>query len=187
MINSHFLKDIGKQRFSTVLADPPWRFQNRTGKVAPEYKKYSRYETLSLEEIKNMPISSITEERAHLYLWVPNALLQEGLDTMKAWGFEYKSMITWVKITKKGDVHKGGVGFYFRNATEQLLFGVKGKNVRTLKAGRTQPNVIISERTRHSAKPEEQYNIIENCSWDSYLELFARQKRQGWISWGNEI
>lgn len=175
-----------KNKFSTILADPPWQFQNKTGKVAPEHKRLSRYSTMDLEAIKSLPVNEITEERSHLYLWVPNALIQEGLDVMSSWGFKYKSNIIWQKIRKDGEPDGRGVGFYFRNTTEVLLFGVKGKNVRTLKPGRTQVNVIKSRKREHSRKPDEQYKIIEGCSWGPFLELFARGKRKNWTVWGDE-
>ena len=180
------VKKLPKKKFSTILADPPWQFQNSTGKIAPEHKRLNRYPTLDLEKIKALPVDEISKDRCHLYLWVPNALVSEGLDVMKSWGFQYKSNIIWQKIRKDGEPDGRGVGFYFRNTTEMLLFGVKGKNVRTLKPGRTQVNVIKSRKREHSRKPDEQYKIIEECSWGPYLELFARGKRKKWTVWGNE-
>ena len=180
------IKKLPKKKFSTILADPPWQFQNSTGKIAPEHKRLNRYPTLDLEKIKALPVDEISNDRCHLYLWVPNALVSEGLDVMKSWGFQYKSNIIWQKIRKDGEPDGRGVGFYFRNTTEMLLFGVKGKNVRTLKPGRTQVNVIKSRKREHSRKPDEQYKIIEGCSWGPYLELFARGKRKKWTVWGNE-
>lgn len=181
-----FLKFADGQKFSTILADPPWQFQNRTGKMAPEHKRLARYPTLSLQEIKDIPVEDATADRAHLYLWVPNALLAEGLQVMEAWGFEYKTNIIWYKIRKDGGPDRRGVGFYFRNVTEIILFGVKGKNVRTLKPGRTQPNIISSRKREHSRKPDEQYEIIESCSWGPYLEMFSRGSRPNWFCWGNQ-
>ena len=180
------VEKLPKKKFSTILADPPWQFQNSTGKIAPEHKRLNRYPTLDLEKIKALPVDEISKDRCHLYLWVPNALVSEGLDVMKSWGFQYKSNIIWQKIRKDGEPDGRGVGFYFRNTTEMLLFGVKGKNVRTLKLGRTQVNVIKSRKREHSRKPDEQYEIIEGCSWGPYLELFARGKRKKWTVWGNE-
>ena len=177
---------LEKQKFGTILADPPWQFTNRTGKMAPEHRRLSRYPTMSVNEIKELPVAEIAEERAHLYLWVPNALLPAGLEVMAAWGFEYKSNIVWYKIRKDGGPDRRGVGFYFRNVTEILLFGVRGKNVRTLKPGRTQPNIIESRKREHSRKPDEQYEIIEGCSWGPFCELFARGPREKWVSWGNQ-
>jgi N6-adenosine-specific RNA methylase IME4 len=176
----------GGKRFATILADPPWQFTNRTGKIAPEYKKLTRYGTMTLEEICALPVGEAARDRAHLYLWVPNAILPWGLQAMAAWGFTYKSNLIWHKIRKDGGPDGRGVGFYFRNVTEMLLFGVRGKNIRTLKAGRSQVNFMATRKQEHSRKPDEQYAIIESCSTSPYLELFARGRREGWTSWGAE-
>lgn len=181
-----FLARCGEQRFSTILADPPWQFQNRTGKVAPEHKRLNRYSTMSLPEIKALPVESVLAETAHLYLWVPNALLPDGLAVMAAWGFQYKSNIVWHKIRKDGGPDGRGVGFYFRNTTELLLFGVRGKNARTLAPGRRQVNFMATQKREHSRKPDEQYPLIESCSPGAYLEMFARGPRPGWTVWGNQ-
>jgi len=172
--------------FGAVLADPPWRFQNRTGKVAPEHRRLSRYETMTLEQIMALDVATVAAPTAHLYLWVPNALLPEGLRVMAAWGFTYKTNIVWAKRRKDGGPDGRGVGFYFRNVTELILFGVRGKNARTLAPGRTQVNMIETRKREHSRKPDEQYELIEACSPGPYLELFARHPRDGWFAWGNE-
>ena len=156
------------------MADPPWRFQNRTGKVAPEHRRLSRYETLSLDDICALPVREHLHEVAHCYLWVPNALLPHGLLVLGAWGFQYKTNLIWHKVRKDGGSDGRGVGFYFRNVTEMLLFGVRGKNARTLDAGRRQVNLFASRKREHSRKPDEQYDIIESCSRGPYLELFGR-------------
>jgi N6-adenosine-specific RNA methylase IME4 len=174
------------RRFGTVLADPPWRFQNRTGKVAPEHRRLCRYETLPLGEIKSLPVAELVQEPAHLYLWVPNALLPEGIEVLRAWGFEYKSVLIWHKVRKDGGSDGRGVGFYFRNATESVLFGVRGKKARTLAPARRQTNLIATRKREHSRKPDELYPIIEDCSRGPFLELFARGGRPGWTSWGFE-
>ena len=173
-------------KFATLLADPPWQFDNKTGKVAPGHRRLNRYDTLSFEEIEQLPIAELTDNAAHLYLWVPNALLPQGLSVMTAWGFQYKSNIVWHKIRKDGGPDGRGVGFYFRNVTELLLFGIKGKHARTLAAGRRQVNFLATRKREHSRKPDEQYAIIESCSPGPYLELFARGTRPGWTAWGNQ-
>src|SRR5882724_9464711 len=170
----------------TILADPPWQFKNKTGKIAPEHHRLSRYSTMELDEILSMPIGSITNSTAHLYLWCPNALLPDGLAVMKAWGFVYKSNLVWHKVRKDGGSDGRGVGFYFRNVTELILFGVKGKNARTLAPGRRQVNLLSTRKREHSRKPDEQYEIIEACSPGPFLELFARGTRKGWATWGNQ-
>lgn len=174
------------EKFRTMLVDPPWRFQNRTGKVAPEHRRLSRYGTLSTEEICALPIGQIAQPTSHLYLWVPNALLPDGLRVMEAWGFSYKANIVWHKIRKDGGSDGRGVGFYFRNVTELLLFGVRGKNARTEAPGRSQVNYIASRKREHSRKPDEQYELIESCSKGPYLELFARGTRPHWTYWGDQ-
>ncbi|WP_295992787.1 MT-A70 family methyltransferase [uncultured Alistipes sp.] len=174
------------KKYKTIYADPPWQFQNRTGKVAPEHKRLSRYGTMTLEEIKCLPVADVAGDKSHLYLWVPNALLPEGLAVMKAWGFEYKTNIIWEKIRKDGKPDGRGVGFYFRNVTEILLFGIKGDKNRTLDAGRSQVNLIRSMKREHSRKPDEFISLIESCSPGPYLELFARGRREGWDLWGNQ-
>ncbi len=184
--SANLLNFAAGRQFGTVLADPPWRFINRTGKMAPEHRRLSRYETMTADEICALPVQQIAAERAHLYLWAPNALLPEALLVMKAWGFDYKSNIIWHKIRKDGGSDGRGVGFYFRNVTEVILFGVRGKNVRTLPAGRRQVNLLATRKREHSRKPDEQYDLIEGCSWGPRIELFSRGARQGWECWGNQ-
>lgn len=176
---------LGKQ-YKTIYADPPWQFQNRTGKVVPEHKRLNRYPTMTLDDIKSLPVKKISDEKSHLYLWVPNALLPEGLDVMKAWGFEYKTNLIWEKTRKDGLPDGRGVGFYFRNVTEILLFGIRGDKNRTLDAGRSQVNLLRAMKREHSRKPDEFVGLIENCSPGPYLEMFARGNRDGWDMWGNQ-
>jgi N6-adenosine-specific RNA methylase IME4 len=183
---SDFLQAMNKRRFRTILADPPWQFTNRTGKMAPEHRRLSRYVTMTLEEIMALPVGAVADEPAHLYLWVPNALLPEGLAVMRAWGFSYKANVVWHKIRKDGGSDGRGVGFYFRNVTELILFGVRGRNARTLAPGRRQVNLLATRKREHSRKPDEQYELIEACSPGPYLELFARGARQGWVTWGDQ-
>lgn len=140
----------GNTKFRTILADPPWQFQNRTGKVAPEHKRLNRYLTMDLKAICDLPVAEVAQDTAHLYMWVPNALLPEGLEVMKAWGFNYKSNLIWHKIRKDGGSDGRGVGFYFRNVTEILLFGTRGKNARTEAPGRSQVNMIQTRKREHS-------------------------------------
>ena len=171
--------------FRTVLADPPWRFANRTGQVAPEHRRLDRYDTMTLADIKALPVESTLAKDAHLYLWVPNALLPDGIEVMQAWGFRYVSNLVWAKRRIDGGPDGRGVGFYFRNVTELILFGVRG-SMRTLPPARSQVNMIETRKREHSRKPDEQYELIERCSPGPYLEMFARHRRDGWHVWGNE-
>ena len=171
--------------WKTVLADPPWRFTNRTGKVAPEHRRLDRYDTMTHQEICALPVAEVVADAAHLYLWVPNALLPEGLAVMQAWGFRYVSNVVWAKRRKDGGPDGRGVGFYFRNVTELVLFGVRG-SMRTLPPGRRQVNMVESRKREHSRKPDEMYDLIESCSPGPFLEMFARYPREGWTVWGDE-
>ena len=181
-----FLREVRNQSYGAILADPPWQFTNRTGKMAPEHRRLTRYTTLTLQAIKDIPVAVVAAEQSHLYLWVPNALLREGLEVLDAWGFQYKTNIIWHKIRKDGGPDGRGVGFYFRNTTEMVLFGVRGR-LRTLPPGRTQVNVIKTRKREHSRKPDELYDLIEACSPGPFLELFARGRRRGWEQWGHEV
>jgi N6-adenosine-specific RNA methylase IME4 len=178
--------DLRNERFQTVLADPPWQFENRTGKMAPEHRRLTRYDTLGLDDILALPVAQLVAETAHLYLWVPNALLPDGLRVLAAWGFEYKSNLVWHKIRKDGGPDGRGVGFYFRNVTELVLFGVRGRHARTLAPGRRQVNFLATQKREHSRKPDELYPIIDAGSPAPRLELFARGTRAGWTAWGNQ-
>ena len=175
--------------FGAILADPPWRFQNATGKVAPEHRRLHRYPTMTADRIGEMAVASIAAMPAHLYLWCPNAMLKEGLYVMWQWGFIYKTNIIWHKIRKDGRPDGRGVGFYFRNVTEMVLFGTRGlgPRARTLAPGRRQVNFIATQKREHSRKPDELYDIIEACSPGPRIELFARDRRPGWEAWGDEV
>ncbi len=185
-MQSDLRASLGGARFGTIMADPPWRFANRTGKVAPEHRRLTRYGTMTLDDICALPVAEHAADRAHCYMWVPNALLPDGLRVLAAWGFDYKSNIVWHKVRKDGGSDGRGVGFYFRNVTEILLFGTRGRDVRTLPPGRRQVNMMQTRKREHSRKPDEQYDLIEACSWGPYLELFGRGRRLGWTVWGNQ-
>ena len=171
--------------FGTVLADPPWRFDNRTGKVAPEHRRLARYDTMAAKEIAALPVADVMASKSHCYLWVPNALLADGLMVLEGWGFDYKANLVWHKVRKDGGSDGRGVGFYFRNVTELILFGTRGK-LRTLAPGRRQVNLLATRKREHSRKPDELYDVVEACSPAPYLELFARYPRLGWAAWGHE-
>jgi N6-adenosine-specific RNA methylase IME4 len=184
-VSDSLRKTVGEQRFGTILADPPWRFVNRTGKIAPEHKRLARYETLSVAQISALPVREIAGDKSHLYLWTPNALVPDAVKVLEAWGFTYKAMIIWRKIRKDGGSDGRGVGFYFRNVTETVLFGVRG-SLRTFQPGRRQVNYLESRKREHSRKPDELYKIVEGCSPGPFLELFARYPQPGWSAWGDE-
>jgi N6-adenosine-specific RNA methylase IME4 len=173
-------------QYGTILIDPPWRFKNRTGKVAPAHRRLHRYPTMSLAAIMALPVAELALPKSHLYLWSPNAVMPDALRAMEAWGFTYKTTIVWYKIRKDGGPDRRGTGFYFRAVTEGLLLGAKGQ-LRTLAPARSQPNVILSRKREHSRKPDQQYDLIEQCSPGPFLELFARASVAGWVQWGDQL
>ena len=169
----------------TLYADPPW-MEAGGGKIKRGADRH--YPLMKTRDIKGLkvetvPVRDLVDEDAHLYLWVTNNFLEDGLEVMKAWGFRYVTCITWVK-------DRIGLGQYFRGKTEQLLFGVRGKTMyQTLSDGKRAQGVTVVEapRERHSAKPESVRRMIERVSPGPYLELFARKQVPGWDAWGNEV
>jgi len=161
-------------RYRTILADPPWGTRNQQG----GYGAARHYPLMTTAEICALPVSRLAEDDAHLWLWVTNGdIFETGPAVMGAWGFSYRSCLTWIKP-------RFGLGHYLRNQTEHLLLGVRGRAPVLFKGQGTWTYAPLQE---HSHKPEEQYAIIERCSPGPYLELFARRKRPGWHSWGNEV
>jgi len=166
-------KADGQANFRTILADPPWDVLQRSGRGA-----HRHYSLMTVDEIAALPVGKLAHTEAHLWLWVTNATLFAGQAVMGAWGFTYRSCLTWVKP---------GLGLgssYLRNNTEHLLFGTKG---RAPVLYRSQPTWLFAPKQDHSHKPEEQYAVIERCSPGPYLELFARRRRPDWQAWGNEV
>lgn len=171
--------------YGTIVADPPWRFDNRRGKGSQEHGRLWRYRTLSLSEICSLgpQVLDLAASDSHLYLWVPTSLLGHGLRVLAAWGYDYKTAIYWEKVSSAGLPDRRGLGFYYRNAVEPCLLGTRGS---ALTERRDRTNVVRAPRTRHSAKPEEFYRLVEEQSPAPRLELFARGGRPGWESWGDQ-
>ena len=137
----------------------------------------ANYGLMDVAEIGALPLGEWAEDDAHLYLWVTNFFLVDGFALLDAWGFKYKTMLTWCK-------NKIGMGYYFRNSTEHVLFGVKG-SLRTLR--RDIWTHFNAERHRHSEKPQAFYDMVETASPGPYLDVFARKQRFGWDVAGNEV
>ena len=177
--------------FATIVADPPWRYADKLlGVSSGKQGASSHYPTMNEADVCAMPVEEIAEPNAHLYLWVTNPMIQRGLNVMAAWGFTYKTMLTWVKVKKRailpyaeGQVRMG-LGRYYRGATEHVLFGVRGK---MMLRDNGLLNVIHAPIGRHSHKPQRLYTLVERASPAPYVELFARGPRDGWVVWGNEI
>lgn len=164
-----------KLKFKTVLADPPWKYSNTASRAAAE----NHYDTMTIEQICNEPVCQLIEDSAHLHLWTTNAFLEAAFEVIRAWGFEYKSCMVWVKPTI-------GMGNYYRLSHEFLLFGIRGK----LKFAR---NDVCSwrqaPRTRHSKKPFCFRELIEQVSPGPYLELYGREEQPNtdWTVYGNQV
>lgn len=175
------------KKYQIIYADPPLDY----GLMKSRKQRHrggnpqSHYKTMSTSEIINLPIKQICEDTSCLFLWTTNPKIRDGLWVMSEWGFKYQTIITWVKITRNGEISRNGLGFYFRGATEHLLFGTRG-NFR-IPTSRRLPNVILAERGKHSSKPRETYKLIEYVTDGKRIELFARQKVDGWDCWGNEV
>lgn len=175
MNNTNNTETNTNKRYPTILADPPWAVHQR-GKYNNRSAE-SHYDLMPLSQIKAMPVQDLAADNAHLYLWVPNGLLPEGLEVIKAWGFTFRSPLYWIKP-------RLGLGNYIRNASETCLFATRGKAPVKFHA---QPNWMFSPQQDHSHKPEEQFAIIERLSDGPYLELFARRRQPGWDAWGLEV
>jgi len=187
---SDLLGFVGAKRYRTVLVDPPWRIDIRKGnKNCPEHDRLYRYPTMSLDEIKDLPVASICEPEAFLWLWVPNALLLAGIDVLRTWGFTYKQTLTWVKTDKRGTPSRKGIAFYFQPMTEFVLFGVRGHAPRRLMTSRIESNIVLAPRVSaggHSRKPSKMRRLIEAACPGPRVELFARGSVPGWDGWGNQ-
>ncbi len=163
-------------KYKTIYTDPPWPQQSGGIKGAANY-----YTTMSVDSIALMGdwVKEIADPRSHLYMWTVSNFLPEALQVIEDWGFRYVTNLAWVK-------DKIGLGYYFRTKHELLLFGVRGKP-RKPKEMSAIESIIHAPRLEHSAKPHEFYELIERASPGPYLEIFARNKREGWHSWGNEL
>ena len=178
-VNKYVIKELLQIKYKTIYADPPW-MERGGGKIKRGADRH--YPLMKTEEIASLPISSIADDNVHLYLWVTNNFLLDGFKVMEAWGFRYITLITWVK-------DKMGLGQYFRGMTEHCLFGVKGRLPYKVIDNKRQQGqtVLFAPRTIHSRKPIEMYGMIEKVSYGPYIELFARDIRDGWDVWGDEV
>ena len=169
---------ISNKKYKCILADPPWSYDNKKTGRDMKHGAEAKYPTMPLEDICNMDVKSISDKDSCLFLWATTPLLPEAFEVMRSWGFKYKTAIYWDKKTN------GGLGYWFRGGVEVCLFGCRGK----LKAFRSQsPNIISERSTKHSRKPDGMYKLIETLDLDPKIELFAREQREGWNSWGNQI
>lgn len=163
-----------KRKYKTIVIDPPWKYKNR---LPPKHGRIP-YRVMTLGQIKSLPVDQLAAKNCHLYLWATNAFIREAFELLDAWGFQYKTTVTWIKPNNLG------LGYYWRNNTEHCLFAVKGKmNVKR----HDMWNIIIAPRRKHSEKPVEFMCLVEEMSPGPRLEMFSRTKRRGWDVWGNEV
>lgn len=170
------------KKYNVIYADPPWSYKNKNTGGTMKSGAESKYPTMTLDEICNLPIKDISEKDSVLFLWATVPLMPEAFQVLNAWGYNYKTMLTWRKVMSLG------MGFWFRGQCEHLLLGVKG----SVKAFRLQePNFIQSKVGKHSEKPQEFRELIERATSNmeniKRIELFARSKSKGWDTWGNEV
>lgn len=177
--NSPIPKENIIKKYQIIYADPPWEQKMRGHyKTRPKDSKVLPYKTMTVEEIKKLPINNIAEDGCHLWLWTTNQFLKDGFEVMEAWGFKYLAPITWVKPS--------GMGNWFVHRTQTLLFGYKEKCI--FPKARYKPTVLITGLPkRHSEKPIEMKKLIEEISGTPRIELFARKKTEGWDVWGDEV
>lgn len=187
---------IPDESYKTIVADPPWQYNDSLsgdGRGAE-----SHYETLPTDVVRAMgtQVNRVAANHAHCYLWTTNAFLGDAYDVLKAWNFTPKTVITWIKVLDEPDglpherddpadvTERIGMGHYYRNTTEHIVFGVKGRKSTN---SNSVPTHFFAERTEHSAKPEKSYDLIEHMSDEPRLELFARNERDGWTTWGRDV
>lgn len=175
------------RKYGVIYADPPWRYRDRA--LAGERGAGCKYDVMSLEDIKKMPVKELAEDDCALFMWVTMPFLEEAFDVMRAWGFEYKTCaFTWIKQNRKADTLFWGMGNWTRANAELCLLGVRGKPKR---ASAGVHSVIISHIEEHSKKPAETRDRIVKLlgagGGIQKIELFARQVVDGWDCWGNEV
>ena len=184
-------------KYKTILADPPWPYNspkaivgnggrgslNAKNIIQVDVERH--YDTMTLEAIQNLQIEERCEADAHLYLWTTNSFMVEAHEVARSWGFTPKTILTWVKIQNSEPVKPSmKTGYWYRSATEHIVFAVRGK---LRLAGNATPTAFLLPRLPHSVKPDFFYDLIEDQSPGPYLELFARRVRDGWSQWGNQI
>lgn len=198
-------------KWRTIVVDPPWAFQQkwlqakkgnalthdglagifRFGGARGDAKAGIRgaaaqYDCMTLDDIKALPVAEWAAVDAHLYLWAPNAFVLSGeaQDVMRAWGFEPYQLVTWTK-GRNTETQQLGMGMFFRNTTEQVIFAYRGK--RGKPGLGNAPTMFTAPRGRHSEKPQAFYDMVESMSPGPYLDVFARKQRMGWDVAGNEV
>ncbi len=174
-------------KYGAILADPPWQFKAYSGPRLPSRVADAHYATMSFDDIAAMTIADASAaDRCALFLWVVDSHLDQGIELMRRWGFEFKTLaFVWVKTCKSDPSRpRMGMGLWTRKEAEICLMGTRGKVLRRDKGVR---QVVMAPRRQHSRKPDEVYERIERLVDGPYLELFARRRAPGWDAWGDEV
>jgi len=169
--------------FRTIVADPPWSYKSKGSPCLPEKQPETclveyYYPTMNLADIKALPVNAVCAKDSVCFMWATTPMLPEAFEVMKAWGFKYKTMLTWHKT------NRDCMGYWFRVCTEHVLVGVRG-NVKSFRS--MDRTLFETPRGRHSEKPQAFFDIVEKVSGTERLEMFARRPRDGWTVWGNEV
>jgi len=171
-------------KYNVIYADPPWSFKTYSDK-GKDRSPEKHYSVMTFKDICNMPVGNIARDNSVLLMWTIDPLLDKAFEVIKAWGFTYKTVaFTWAKLNKTKPGFFTGLGYWTRGNPEMCLLATKGKPKRLSKSV---PQLVVDKRREHSRKPDIMYQHIENLLEGPYIELFARQKRNGWDSWGNEV
>ena len=175
--------NLPNKKYNIIYADPAWTFKTWSSKGD---EKSPKYDLMTIEDIKNMPVDNIADKDCILFIWVTYPLLKEGLDTIKSWNFKYKTCaFSWIKKNKKTDSLFWGLGYYTRSNNEICLLATKGTPKRISSAVH---QVVIDKIREHSRKPDcVRDRIVQLCGDLPRIELFARQRVDGWDCWGNEV
>lgn len=174
------------KKYQCLVIDPPWYYQLRNKDET--HRNRIPYPPMSIDEILNLPVPELCDPEAVLWLWFTNNHLVEAAQCLQAWDFTLKTVLTWEKIAKNGKTRMG-TGHWLRNSTGHCILATKGKvkSFSHLKKLTNQTTILHAPRREHSRKPEEFYALVEHFCPGSKLELFARQQREGWDSWGDEV
>ena len=176
---------LPKKKYNIIYADPAWHFKTYSNK-GEKRSAIQHYNCLNIDDIYNIPVATISDTNCILFIWIIDSMLLEALETIKRWGFKYKTVaFTWVKQNKKSDGYFTGMGYWTRCNPEQCLLATRGNPKRLSKAVK---QLIISKRQEHSKKPDDIRNrIVKLCGDLPRIELFARQKVKGWDYWGDQV
>lgn len=175
--------DLVPLRYGAILADPPWHFRNRSSKGEGK-NAVAHYACMDLAAIQALPVSQLAAPDCALVMWATAPMLPQAIETMRIWGFTFKSAGAWAKRSSADQTWAFGTGYCYRSAAEFWLLGAIGAPPQRSRSIR---NLIVAPVREHSRKPDQMHADIETLFHGPYAELFARQRRPGWAAWGNQV